>query len=63
MDLPYLIALVVVVFVLLYLILGSFFTVRTAEVAVITRFGKFLRSRRAGIELEAAVLRFRGGHW
>src|SRR4029077_7715041 len=33
----------------LYLILGSFFTVRTAEVAVITRFGKFLRIAEPGL--------------
>jgi len=37
------IPLAIVAFIFLYLILGSFFTVRTAEVAVITRFGKFLR--------------------
>src|SRR5579872_3917351 len=49
MDLPYLIALVIVVFILLYLILGSFFTVNTAQVAVITRFGKFLRVAEAGL--------------
>jgi regulator of protease activity HflC (stomatin/prohibitin superfamily) len=49
MDLPYLIALVIVVFILLYLILGSFFTVSTAEVAVITRFGKFLRVAEPGL--------------
>src|SRR3984957_17421034 len=49
MDLPYLIAMVVVVFVLLYMILGSFFTVRTAEVAIITRFGKFLRVAEPGL--------------
>src|SRR5579872_645379 len=49
MDLPYLIALVIVVFILLYLILGSFFTVNTAQVAVITRFGKFLRVADAGL--------------
>ena len=36
-------------FILLYLILGSFFTVRTAEVAVITRFGKFLRVAEPGL--------------
>src|SRR6266700_4354767 len=29
-------------FILLCILLGSFFTVRTAEVAIITRFGKFL---------------------
>ena len=30
-------------------ILGSFFTVDTAQVAVITRFGKFLRVAEAGL--------------
>jgi len=34
---------VVLVFLVLVAILGSFFTVNTAQVAVITRFGKFLR--------------------
>src|SRR6202795_4222789 len=33
----------------LYVIFGSFFTVNTAEVAVITRFGKFLRIAEAGL--------------
>src|SRR5208283_3437460 len=37
------------VFIFLYLVLGSFFTVRTAEVAVITRFGKFLRVAEPGL--------------
>src|SRR5580700_507102 len=35
--------------IVLYLILASFFTVRTAEVAVITRFGKFLRVAEPGL--------------
>src|SRR5712692_11518757 len=35
--------------VALYLIMASFFTVRTAEVAVITRFGKFLRVAEPGL--------------
>jgi regulator of protease activity HflC (stomatin/prohibitin superfamily) len=35
--------------ILLSVILGSFFTVRTAEVAVITRFGKFLRIAEPGL--------------
>ena len=30
-------------------ILGSFFTVSTAQVAIITRFGKFLRVAEAGL--------------
>ena len=36
-------------FIGLYVIFGSFFTVNTAEVAVITRFGKFLRIADAGL--------------
>src|ERR1700735_2098316 len=38
--------------VLLILLLSSFFTVRTAEVAVITRFGKFLRVAEPGLNLK-----------
>lgn len=45
----YLIALGIVALVVLVLILGSFFTVRTAEAAVITRFGKFLRVADPGL--------------
>src|SRR4051812_32191605 len=30
-------------------VLGSFFTVNTAQVAIITRFGKFLRAAEAGL--------------
>ncbi len=36
-------------FIILYLFFASFFTVRTAEVAVITRFGKFLRVAEPGL--------------
>ena len=43
-----LILLAIVAFIGLYVIFGSFFTVNTAEVAVITRFGKFLRIAEAG---------------
>jgi regulator of protease activity HflC (stomatin/prohibitin superfamily) len=35
--------------VILVLVLGSFFTVKTAQVAVITRFGKFLRAAEPGL--------------
>jgi regulator of protease activity HflC (stomatin/prohibitin superfamily) len=45
----YLIALLVVAVIGLFVILGSFFTVSTAEVAVITRFGKFLRTADPGL--------------
>ncbi len=40
---------VVLVFLVLVVILGSFFTVNTAQVAVITRFGKFLRVADPGL--------------
>ena len=44
-----LILLAVLAIIALSLILGSFFTVSTAQVAVITRFGKFLRVAEAGL--------------
>lgn len=44
-----LVLLAVFVIFVLSLILGSFFTVRTAEVAIITRFGKFLRVADPGL--------------
>src|ERR1700689_3895371 len=37
-------------------ILGSFFTVSTAEVAIITRFGKFLRVAEAGLNWKRPFL-------
>ena len=49
MDLLFLIPLGIGALVLLTLILGSFFTVSTAEVAIITRFGKFLRVADPGL--------------
>ncbi len=49
MDLVFLIPLLVGALILLTLILGSFFTVSTAEVAIITRFGKFLRAADPGL--------------
>src|SRR5258707_13878827 len=49
MDQLYWILMAIVSFIVLYLILGSFFTVRTAEVAVITGFGKFLRIADPGL--------------
>jgi regulator of protease activity HflC (stomatin/prohibitin superfamily) len=44
-----LIALAVVALIVFFVVLGSFFTVNTAEVAVITRFGKFLRVADPGL--------------
>src|ERR1039457_6607695 len=44
-----LIPVAVVAFILLIVLLGSFFTVNAAEVAVITRFGRFLRVADPGL--------------
>jgi regulator of protease activity HflC (stomatin/prohibitin superfamily) len=49
MDIVLVVLLAVVALVLLTFILGSFFTVSTAEVAVVTRFGKFLRVAEPGL--------------
>jgi regulator of protease activity HflC (stomatin/prohibitin superfamily) len=49
MDLLFLIPIAVIGIIALSLILGSFFTVNTAQCAVITRFGKFLRVADAGL--------------
>jgi regulator of protease activity HflC (stomatin/prohibitin superfamily) len=49
MEQLYWIPLGIMACVLLFLLLGSFFTVNTAEVAVITRFGKFLRIAQPGL--------------
>ena len=49
MDPLLLIPLIVVGLVVVSLIFGSFFTVSTSQVAVITRFGKFLRVAEAGL--------------
>jgi regulator of protease activity HflC (stomatin/prohibitin superfamily) len=39
----------IALFLVLSTIFGSFFTVQTAEVAIITRFGRFVRSANAGL--------------
>ena len=49
MDVAFLIFLAIVAIIVLSLVLGSFFTVNTAQVAVITRFGKFLRVAEPGL--------------
>jgi regulator of protease activity HflC (stomatin/prohibitin superfamily) len=45
----FMILLAIIAIIALSLIMGSFFTVNTAQVAVITRFGKFLRVADAGL--------------
>jgi regulator of protease activity HflC (stomatin/prohibitin superfamily) len=49
MDSLLMILVAMIVIVALFTIVGSFFTVNTAQVAVITRFGKFLRVAEAGL--------------
>ncbi len=49
MDVVVMVFLAFVAIILLTLILGSFFTVNTAQVAVLTRFGKFLRVAEPGL--------------
>jgi len=49
MDIVFMVLLAIVAIIGLSLILGSFFTVNTAQVAVITRFGKFLRVAEPGL--------------
>jgi regulator of protease activity HflC (stomatin/prohibitin superfamily) len=47
---------IVLAIVFLALVLGSFFTVSTAEVAVITRFGKFLRAAEPGLNWKWPII-------
>lgn len=56
MDVIYMIPLGVLVLIVLTLVLGSFFTVNTAQVAVITRFGKFLRVADPGLNWKVPYL-------
>src|SRR5579871_1641130 len=49
MDMLFLIPLGFGVIIFLTLVLGSFFTVNTAQVAIITRFGRFLRAANPGL--------------
>jgi regulator of protease activity HflC (stomatin/prohibitin superfamily) len=49
MDVAFYILLAIAAVFILSLVLGSFFTVNTAQVAVITRFGKFLRVAEPGL--------------
>ena len=49
MDTIFMIFLIIMGIFALTVILGSFFTVNTAQVAIITRFGKFLRVADAGL--------------
>ena len=50
-----LIGLLIVAFIILYVVLASFFTVRTSQVAVVTRFGRFLRVAEPGLNWKVPV--------
>ena len=56
MESLYLVPVVFLGCVILYLLLASFFTVRTAEIAVITRFGKFLRLAEPGLNWKWPII-------
>jgi regulator of protease activity HflC (stomatin/prohibitin superfamily) len=56
MDVVFLVILAIAALILLTLILGSFFTVNTAQVAVVTRFGKFLRIAEPGLNWKMPYL-------
>ncbi|MCW2272746.1 SPFH domain-containing protein [Rhodoblastus acidophilus] len=43
-------------FLVLVLVLGAFFTVQTAEMAVITRFGRYVRSAEAGLNWKIPLI-------
>jgi regulator of protease activity HflC (stomatin/prohibitin superfamily) len=49
MDTLYIVALGILIVIALGTILGSFFTVNTAQAAIVTRFGRFLRVAEAGL--------------
>src|ERR1019366_6368039 len=49
MDALYFITIAVILVLALGTVLGSFFTVNTAQVAIVTRFGRFLRVADAGL--------------
>ena len=47
---------VILLIIALYLVFGSFFTVATAQVAVVTRFGKFMRVAQAGLNWKVPLI-------
>src|ERR1700691_5444860 len=56
MDTATLIVLFVLFLIVLFAVLGSFFTVKTAQVAIVTRFGKFLRVANPGLNWKAPFI-------
>src|SRR5579872_4471288 len=48
--------LILIFFVALSAVFGSFFTVRTAQVAVVTRFGKYVRTAEPGLNWKTPFL-------
>jgi regulator of protease activity HflC (stomatin/prohibitin superfamily) len=56
MDVVGTIFIAILLLILIVLIFGSFFTVNTAEVAVITRFGRFLRVAQPGLNWKMPII-------
>jgi regulator of protease activity HflC (stomatin/prohibitin superfamily) len=56
MDAAGVVILAVLIVIVLIIVLGSFFTVSTAQVAVITRFGKFLRVAEPGLNWKWPII-------
>src|SRR2546423_2704779 len=55
MNLAFWIPVLIVLFIALRIIFGSFFTVNTSQVAVVTRFGKFLRVAEPGLNWKVPI--------
>src|SRR5580693_6242186 len=56
MDMVAFFVFAILAFFLLTLVLGSFFTVDTAQVVVVTRFGKFLRAAQPGLNWKWPII-------
>jgi regulator of protease activity HflC (stomatin/prohibitin superfamily) len=56
MDIITSIIVAILLLIVLVMVFGSFFTVSTAEVAVITRFGKFLRVAEPGLNWKVPII-------
>ncbi len=56
MNTPGVVIFALLIFIVLVVVLGSFFTVSTAQVAVITRFGKFRRVAQPGLNWKWPII-------
>jgi regulator of protease activity HflC (stomatin/prohibitin superfamily) len=56
MDILFYMLIALVLFLVLVIVLSSFFTVRTAEVGIITRFGRYVRTANAGLNWKIPLI-------